>query len=71
MVEDDLQAIEVFHKDHSREQAAEYDRMASDLGLLHSGGSDFHRSENGEPPELGCPELQEDAFERLRAAARG
>ncbi len=70
MVEDDLQAIEVFHKDHTPEKAAEYDALAASLGLLQTGGSDFHRSENGEPPRLGCPELTEEAFERLRASAR-
>jgi hypothetical protein len=71
MVEDDLQAIEVFHKDHTPEKATEYGALASELGLLQTGGSDFHRSENGEPPRLGCPELREEAFERLRATARG
>jgi predicted metal-dependent phosphoesterase TrpH len=70
MVEDDLQAIEVFHTDHTPEKAAEYDALATSLGLLQSGGSDFHRSENGEPPQLGCPDLTEEAFERLRASAR-
>jgi predicted metal-dependent phosphoesterase TrpH len=70
MVDDDLQAIEVFHKDHTPEKAAEYDALASSLGLLQTGGSDFHRSENGEPPQLGCRELTEDAFERVRASAR-
>jgi len=70
MVEDDLQAIEVFHKDHTPEKASEYDALASSLGLLQTGGSDFHRSENGEPPRLGCPELTEEAFARLRASAR-
>jgi predicted metal-dependent phosphoesterase TrpH len=70
MVEDDLQAIEVFHKDHTPEKAAEYDVLASSLGLLQTGGSDFHRSEDGEAPRLGCPELTEAAFERVRASAR-
>jgi predicted metal-dependent phosphoesterase TrpH len=71
MVDDDLQAIEVFHKDHTPEKAAEYDALASSLGLLQTGGSDFHRSENGEPPQLGCRELTErEAFERVRASAR-
>ncbi|MGH9389975.1 MAG: PHP domain-containing protein, partial [Vicinamibacteria bacterium] len=70
MVEDKLQAIEVFHKDHTPEKAAEYDALASSLGLLQTGGSDFHRSENGEPPRLGCPELTEEAFEKIRARAR-
>jgi len=70
MVEDDLQAIEVFHKDHTPEKAAEYQALASSLGLLQTGGSDFHRSEDGEPPQLGCSELTEEAFERVRASAR-
>jgi len=70
MVEENLQAIEVFHRDHTPEKAAEYDALASSLGLLQTGGSDFHRSENGEAPRLGCPELTEEAFERLRASAR-
>ena len=70
MVDDDLQALEVFHKDHTPEKAAEYDQLASSLGLLSSGGSDFHRSEDGEPPRLGCPGLTHEAFERLRASAR-
>ncbi len=70
MVDDALQAIEVFHKDHTPEKAAEYDALASELGLLQTGGSDFHRSEDGEPPRLGCRELTEEAFERVRASAR-
>jgi predicted metal-dependent phosphoesterase TrpH len=69
MVGDRLQALEVFHRDHTPEKAAEYVRLAESLGLLQSGGSDFHQSENGEPPRLGCPELTEEAFERLRASA--
>lgn len=70
MVPEKLQAIEVFHRDHTPEKAAEYGAMATELGLLASGGSDFHRSEDGEPPRLGCPDLTEEAFERLRACAR-
>ncbi len=70
MVPDRLQAIEVFHRDHTPEKAAEYGAMAVDLGLLASGGSDFHRPEDGQPPCLGCQDLTEEAFERLRASAR-
>jgi predicted metal-dependent phosphoesterase TrpH len=70
MVDDSLQALEVFHKDHTAEKAAEYDVMASKLGLLPTGGSDFHRPENGEAPRLGCPGLTEEAFERVRASSR-
>jgi predicted metal-dependent phosphoesterase TrpH len=70
MVPEKLQAIEVFHRDHTPEKAAEYGAMASELGLLASGGSDFHRPEDGEPPRLGCRDLTEEAFERLRASVR-
>jgi predicted metal-dependent phosphoesterase TrpH len=69
MVADRLQALEVFHKDHPPEKAAEYERLAERLSMLATGGSDFHRSENGEAPRLGCPELTDRAFERIRAAA--
>ena len=69
MVEDRLQALEVFHRDHTPEKASEYVRLAGRLGLLQTGGSDFHHSENGEPPRLGCRELTEEAFEKLRACA--
>jgi 3',5'-nucleoside bisphosphate phosphatase len=70
MVADRLQAIEVFHKDHTPEKAAEYGQLAQSLGLLQTGGSDFHQSENGEPPRLGCRELTREAFEKVRASAR-
>lgn len=64
-----LPALEVYHKDHSPEQVAGYEALASELGLLATGGSDFHRP-SGEMPELGCARLDEEAFERLRAAAQ-
>lgn len=69
MVSDRLQALEVFHRDHTPEKAREYGELAARLGLLTSGGSDFHRTEDGAPPCLGCPELTEEAFERLRSSA--
>lgn len=37
-----LAGIEVFYADHSPEQEALYLRLARDLGLLVTGGSDFH-----------------------------
>ncbi len=69
MVDSRLEAIEVFHKDHTPEKAAEYASLAESLGLLQTGGSDFHRSENGELPRLGCPGLTEEAFEKVREKA--
>lgn len=69
MVPERLQALEVFHRDHTPEKAAEYGVMAAELGLLASGGSDFHQPEDGESPRLGCLDLTVEAFERLRASA--
>lgn len=64
-----LSALEVYHGDHSPEQIADYEALAERLGLLATGGSDFHRP-SGTEPELGCAHITEEAFERLRAAAK-
>lgn len=64
-----LPALEVYHRDHTPEKVAAYEALAEELGLLATGGSDFHRP-HGDGHELGCPQLSEEAFERLRAAAR-
>ena len=37
-----LAGIEVFYSEHTPEQEALYLRLARELGLLVSGGSDFH-----------------------------
>ena len=42
MVEAGLTAIEVYHSAHTPEQVQHYLRMANDLGLAVTGGSDFH-----------------------------
>jgi len=52
-----LDAIEVYHSDHSAEDITTYKRMAVRLGILVSGGSDFH----GEDP----------AFARVTAGKPG
>jgi predicted metal-dependent phosphoesterase TrpH len=46
LAEHGLDAIEVYHSDHTVEDTAAYKRMAARLGILVSGGSDFH----GEDP---------------------
>jgi predicted metal-dependent phosphoesterase TrpH len=48
LVERGLDAIEVYHSDHSPEATQLYKGMAQRLGTLVSGGSDFH----GEDPTL-------------------
>lgn len=69
MAQRGLLALEVYHRDHSPEHVAAYESLAGELGLLATGGSDFHHANGLESPSLGCAELSEEAFERLRAAA--
>lgn len=65
-----LQALEVYHKDHTSANEKGYEELADELGLLKTGGSDFHRANDGESPQLGCARLTEEAFEKIRAAAK-
>jgi predicted metal-dependent phosphoesterase TrpH len=69
MVSSGLQAIEVYHKDHSPAQIKQYAKLAADLGLLATGGSDFHRPDGAGSSVLGCPHITEERFEALREAA--
>jgi predicted metal-dependent phosphoesterase TrpH len=61
-----LDAIEVYHSDHDAIAVARYERVARDLGVLVSGGSDFH----GDPAhgmEPGGSTLPVREWERLYA----
>jgi hypothetical protein len=42
LVQEGLKGIEVFYPDHSQGQIALYERLAEKLGLVKTGGSDFH-----------------------------
>jgi hypothetical protein len=70
MVEEGLQAIEVYHSEHAPETAARYRELARAHGLLITGGSDFHAIDGAGKATLGCPELTAEAFEAVRKAAR-
>ena len=70
MVEHGLQAIEAYHTDHPPELAARYLEMAERLGLLVTGGSDFHTPEGPGPTRLGCRELTTEALEKIREASQ-
>jgi predicted metal-dependent phosphoesterase TrpH len=64
-----LDALEVFHPDHPPDATERYRRLASDLELLVTGGSDFH----GDPAhglEPGAVTLPADDWRRLLAARR-
>jgi predicted metal-dependent phosphoesterase TrpH len=62
-----LDAIEVYHSDHDEGLRTRYGRLARKLGLLITGGSDFH----GDPAHgvvLGATTLPFDEWQRLEAA---
>jgi hypothetical protein len=68
MVQDGLQAIEVYHSEHSPEDASRYQALAHRHGLVITGGSDFHAIDGSGKLTLGCRELSEKDFARLRRA---
>lgn len=45
-----LDAIEIYHSDHAPDQTAMYRHMAARLGVLVSGGSDFHGDDTRPDP---------------------
>lgn len=70
-----LDAIEVYHSEHGPAEVERYRTLAGHLGMLITGGSDFHgdhpaRTARNRPRILGSIALPEAAFERLREASR-
>jgi 3',5'-nucleoside bisphosphate phosphatase len=62
-----LDALEVHHPDHDAALVARYERVARDLDLLITGGSDFHGDpDHGLAP--GAVSLPEEVWERLSAS---
>jgi len=74
LVASGLLGIEAYHADHSAEQRARYAALAEELGLLATGGTDYHGPE-ALNPELGAVDVPNDQVSRLIAlgpkAARG
>jgi len=64
-----LAGIEVFYSDHSREQEALYLKLATELGLLVTGGSDFH-GQNKPEVALGTMPSQRKVTYKLVEALR-
>ena len=72
-----LDAIELYHSDHLPEDVQEYRRLSQRLGILVSGGSDFHGEDPGAPTErarfrrstLGAVMLPPDDFAALERRA--
>lgn len=64
-----LTGIEAYHAEHTPEQRAHYAWLARSLGLIATGGSDYHGT--GAPAvELGGVDVPEADVERLLALAR-
>jgi 3',5'-nucleoside bisphosphate phosphatase len=62
-----LDALEAYHSDHDAAAVERYQRMADDLGVLMTGGSDYH----GDPlhgVSIGASTLPPVAWQRLHAA---
>jgi predicted metal-dependent phosphoesterase TrpH len=64
MVACGLLGIEAYHADHSPEQRAHYARLADDLGLITTGGTDYH-GPAAHNPELGSVEVPEASVRAL------
>jgi predicted metal-dependent phosphoesterase TrpH len=60
-----LDAIEVWHSDHSPEQQNHYAALADRLGLARSGGSDYHGDGLHRACRLGGVQLPAAEFARL------
>ena len=74
LVQAGLDAIEVYHSDHSPEQQRAYAEIAQRHGLAISGGSDFHGDMPADSPKakratLGRVFLPPDALQELEARA--
>jgi predicted metal-dependent phosphoesterase TrpH len=66
MVDAGLLGVEAYHADHTAEQVAHYASLAARLGLLVTGGSDFHGP--GAPnPDIGVGGLPEERVAELLA----
>ena len=61
-----LDAIEAYHTDHDGETTARYLKIAEQLGLGVSGGSDYHADDSHGGIKLGDVVLPREHFESLR-----
>lgn len=63
-----LDAVEVFHPDHDDALRDHYARLAASLGLLVTGGSDFHGDPAHDAAALGAVTLPQVEWQRLYEA---
>lgn len=67
LVSEGLGAIEAYHSSHDETTTTRYLEMAKRLGLLVSGGSDYHGEGTRRSEFFGVVHLPEEAFRALRA----
>lgn len=68
-VRDGLRGLEVWHSDHTPADELRFLRLAHDLGLLVTGGTDTHGPSSGRPIEVGSVRVPEEILDPLRAEA--
>jgi predicted metal-dependent phosphoesterase TrpH len=69
LVDAGLDAIEVWHSDHTIEHQRHYAALADRLNLAKSGGSDYHGEGVHRACQLGAVTLPDDEFKRLEQRA--
>jgi predicted metal-dependent phosphoesterase TrpH len=69
MAEAGMRGLEVDHPDHAPEARDHYRRLAGQLGLVATGGSDCH-GVRYDPVRLGSSLCDPEAFDALRAVVR-
>ena len=64
-----LMGIEAYYPEHSATQTAAYREMCRSLGLVATGGSDYHGSQPGKASNPGTPAIPLGVWEELKARA--
>jgi predicted metal-dependent phosphoesterase TrpH len=69
LVQAGLMGIEVYYSEHTPEQTRHYAQMCADLGLVATGGSDYHGPQSGRANPPGTPRVPMAVYERLKEKA--
>jgi predicted metal-dependent phosphoesterase TrpH len=64
-----LMGIEAYYAEHTPEQTRRYEQMCADLGLIATGGSDYHGPRSGRANPPGTPRVPMAVYERLKEKA--
>ena len=67
-VADGIQGIEVYHSDHDPSTVQHYRRLAEELNLIATGGSDCHGFRKSKGPLIGTVHVPDSCLDQLRSA---